>query len=170
MRKRLYFVLPDVESARRIEDDLLLAKVEDRHMHFLARRGTDLQTLPEATPLQKSDLVHGMEVGLVVGALAGGLLGLAAVMLGGIPREYLIPAVVTGSVAGAVFGVWVSGMIAASVPNSRLRGFTRTLEEGHVLLMVDVPRERVKEISELVRRRHPEAENHGVEPTIPAFP
>jgi hypothetical protein len=40
MRRRLYFVLPDVDSARRTADDLLLARVEDRHMRFLARRGT----------------------------------------------------------------------------------------------------------------------------------
>jgi hypothetical protein len=45
MRRRLYFVLPDLESARRTADDLLLARVEDRHMHFLARRGTDLSGL-----------------------------------------------------------------------------------------------------------------------------
>src|SRR5688500_11184033 len=32
MRRRLYFLLPDVESARRTADDLLLARVEDRHM------------------------------------------------------------------------------------------------------------------------------------------
>src|SRR5438552_2571485 len=36
MRRRLYFLLPDVESARHTADDLLLARVEDRHMHFLA--------------------------------------------------------------------------------------------------------------------------------------
>ena len=32
MRRRLYFVLPDVESARRTADDLLLARIEDRHI------------------------------------------------------------------------------------------------------------------------------------------
>jgi hypothetical protein len=31
MRRRLYFLLPDVESAHRIANDLLLARIEDRH-------------------------------------------------------------------------------------------------------------------------------------------
>src|SRR5579885_3248105 len=38
MRRRLYFVLPDLDSARRTADDLLLARIEHRHMYFLARR------------------------------------------------------------------------------------------------------------------------------------
>jgi hypothetical protein len=48
MRRRLYFVLPDVESAKRTANDLLLARVDDRHMRFLARRGTSLEPLHEA--------------------------------------------------------------------------------------------------------------------------
>jgi hypothetical protein len=41
----MYVTLPDVASARALANDLLLARVEDRHMHFLARRGTDLGEL-----------------------------------------------------------------------------------------------------------------------------
>jgi hypothetical protein len=63
MRRRLYFLLPDVVSARRTAADLLLARVEHRHMHVLAKRGTDLTELHEANPLQKTDLVHGAERG-----------------------------------------------------------------------------------------------------------
>ena len=39
-----------------------------------------------------------------------------------------------------------------------------------VLLMVDIPKGRVEEIQELVHHSHPEASDHGLEPTIPAFP
>ena len=58
MRRRLYWLLPDVESARRTADDLLLAKVDDRHMHFLARPGLALGSLHEASVLQKTDVRH----------------------------------------------------------------------------------------------------------------
>ena len=75
MRRRLYWLLPDVESARRTADDLLLGRVEDRHMHFLARRGTDLGELHEASVLQKSDVRHAATVGVLLGALLGALAG-----------------------------------------------------------------------------------------------
>ena len=55
MTHRLYFVLPDVASARQLADDLLLARVEDRRMHFLAKRGTELGALHEASHFQKTD-------------------------------------------------------------------------------------------------------------------
>jgi len=71
---------------------------------------------------------------------------------------------------GAAFGMFASGVVASSAPNTRLKAFERTLEDGHILLMVDVPKERVDEITAIVRRTHPEAEVHGIEPTIPAFP
>ena len=38
MRLRMYVTLPDAASARRLADDLLLARVDDRNMHFHARR------------------------------------------------------------------------------------------------------------------------------------
>ena len=38
MRRRLYFVLPDVASAEQTLHDLLLARIEVSHIHCLARR------------------------------------------------------------------------------------------------------------------------------------
>src|SRR5918992_2737210 len=74
MRRRLYFLLTDVDSATRTADDLLLARTEDRHMRFLAKRGTDLGELHEASYLQKTDLVHGAGIGLMLGGIGGLLL------------------------------------------------------------------------------------------------
>lgn len=170
MRRRLYFVLPDVNVARQVEDDLLLARIECRHMHFLGRRGTDLKDLPEAGFAQKSDLVHGMAIGLVAGGIAGALFGLYLFVdpvLGSGPG----PAkVLAGALGGALFGVWVAGMVGISTPNSVLRRFEGTMAEGHILLMVDVPREQIEAVCHMVLSRHPEVEDHGFEPTVPAFP
>ena len=75
MRRRLYFLLPDLGSAIQTANDLLLARVEDRHMHFLAKRGTSLGRLHEASYLQKSDAVHGAQLGFVLGGVGGFLIG-----------------------------------------------------------------------------------------------
>ncbi len=44
------------------------------------------------------------------------------------------------------------------------------MEEGHILLMLDVAKERVDEITEIILKHHSEAEVYGQEPIIPAFP
>jgi hypothetical protein len=74
------------------------------------------------------------------------------------------------ALGGAFFGAWASSMAGASVPNTRLLAFSKDIEEGRYLMMVDVPNRRVEEIQSLLQRRHPEDEDRGVEPSIPAFP
>ena len=159
MRRRLFFVLPDVESAKRTADDLLLARVDDRYMRFLAKRGTELEPLHEASYLDKTDIVHGAAVGLALGALIGALAGAAIVAYEGMSTRLV--AVLIGMLVGAPFGGWVASMVGAAVPNSRLRQFDADMEAGRVLLMVDVPTDRVEEIRELVLSRHPEAVPRG---------
>jgi hypothetical protein len=170
MRRRLYFLLPDVASARLTANDLLLARVEDRHMRFLAKRGTDLGELHEASYVQKTDLMHGAGTGLAIGGGAGLLLGLVIVAY---PPDGSLPelvAVLIAAIVGAVLGAWFSSMVAASVPNSRLKQFQGEIESGKVLLMVDVPYGQISQIRELVVGRHPEAVPGGQETRFPAFP
>jgi hypothetical protein len=170
MRRRLYFVLPDVDSARRTADDLLLARVDDRRMHFLARRGTDLGELREAGYLMKTDLLHGAGIGLGLGALGGLLLGAAIVLY---PIEGTRPHPGTFFIAvllGCVLGAWIASMAGSSVPNSRLKQFQRDIDAGRVLMMVDVPHARVQEVREVVSARHPEAVAAGQVRPYPVFP
>lgn len=170
MRRRLYYVMPDHESARRILDDLLLAHIEFRHIHFLAKRGTPMDGLHEANVLQKTDIVHGAKLGTALGAALGCIAGGLLVMFpptDGIPQ---VIAVGLATMGGAAFGAWTSSMAAASIPNSRLKRFAAAIDEGKILLMVDVPEHRVDAVRKLLNRMHPEAADEGVEPNIPAFP
>lgn len=169
MRRRLYFLLPDLGSARKTADDLLLARIEDRHMHFLAKRGTDLGELHEASYLQKTDLAHGAGIGLAIGGGAGLLLGAAIVAFppAGNPES---GAVLVTTIIGAMLGAWMASMAAAAVPNSRLKQFQQEIASGKILLMIDVPYARVEAIRGLITARHPEAMSGGQETRFPAFP
>ena len=170
MRRRILYLIPDLASARRMMDDLLLARIEERHIHFLAKRGTPMDGLHEASMAQKSDLVHGAQMGLMLGALLGCALGVvvAYTFLGGDTMR--IVTVLGATILGALFGAWVSSMVGSAVPNSRLKQFHQAIEEGKILLMVDVPESRVEEVRERLQAIHPEAEDRGLDPHVPAFP
>lgn len=170
MRLRMYVTLPDVPSARRLANDLLLARIEDRHMRFLARRGTDLGELNEASYLHKTDAIHGAFVGLVIGGVLGALVGAVLVSYPPWGASLEMVAVLIAALIGALLGVWVAAMVGLQVPNSRLRHFEQDLQEGKVLLMLDVPPGRYDEVRDIIARRHPEAIDRGNEPTVPAFP
>ncbi|HET7363083.1 MAG TPA: DUF1269 domain-containing protein [Burkholderiales bacterium] len=170
MKRRLYFLLPDVDCATRTTDDLLLARVEDRHMHCLARRGTDLGELHEASYFIKTDLMRGAALGLFLGALAGVILGY---MIVNHPPEGTHPGLAAAVIAllvGAVLGVWMGSMAATAVPNSRLKQFDDAIARGKVLLIVDVPYGKVDRIRDIVAARHPEVVVSAQETRYPAFP
>jgi hypothetical protein len=170
MRRRIYFMLPDIPSARALLDELLLKRIEERHMHFMAREGTLPPDMPDANFLHKTDLVHGAQMGLMVGGGAGLIAGILLVMF---PPEGLTLqtfAILVAGLGGAVFGAWASGMNAAAVPNSRLAQFAERIQAGQVLLIIDLPLSRVKEIEDLIAERHPEISFGGQDAHIPAFP
>jgi hypothetical protein len=171
MERRIYWLLPDLESARRTMDDLLLARIDYRHIHFVAREGSDMSGLHAANILQTSDVVRSAEMGLLLGAGVGALLGaLVAVyypIVGNEPQWGLAAVL---AVAGAIFGTWASTMIGVSTPSKRLERFAPQIEQGKILLMVDVHMGQVEAIEARLRALHPEAQLEGTEPDIPAFP
>ncbi|MFZ0469134.1 MAG: DUF1269 domain-containing protein [Thiogranum sp.] len=170
MRRRIYFLLPNVGSARQVVNELLLARIDDHHIHVMAREGITLGDLPQANLLQRSDFIHGVEIGLSVGGATGIVAGLIAVAF---PPEGIVLGgwtMLVMALAGALIGAWVAGMIGTDIPNSQLREFTTAVADGQILMMVDVPKSKVAKVTDMIRKHHPEADMHGVEPTIPAFP
>ena len=169
-RQRLYFMLPDVLSARGMLDELLLARIEIRHMHFWAAEGALPDDMPDANIWHKTDLTHGAQNGMIMGGVMG--------FLGGIWLVYFPPdwihlnmlAIVVSTIAGIILGGWMSGMAAAALPNSRLENFQSDIASGKVLMLVDVPFKKVRAIEDLIEKRHPEAKFGGVESHIPVFP
>lgn len=170
MRRRLYFLVPNIDIATKVVDDLLLARIEEKHIHVIAKRGTPLGDLPEASLLQKTDFVPAVERALALGGVTGTLCGLVALAL----TPGLVVAggavLLASALAGAGVGAWLGGMVGMNVGNTRLKAFEEAIERGQLLILVDVPFARIDEIAARVKQHHPEAELEGAEPTVPPFP
>ena len=168
--RREYFLVPDIDTARKIVHELLLNHVEERYIHLIAKDDIPIEDLPEATLMQKSDFVPALEKGLVGGAytgLAAGLITMTFPPLGLVIGGGAILAMIA---AGATVGGMVSALVGVGLPNSRLDKFENAINEGEILILVDIKRERIDEIQELVKGHHPEVEFEGVEPMNPPFP
>lgn len=170
--RRLYFLIPTIDSAQKIVDELLLARIEERHIHIVAKdhHALEVAHLPEAGLLQESDFVPALERGLTMGGATGLVAGIVAVTF---PPAGLVlggGAILATSLLGAGLGAWVASMIGVSIPNTQLDRFHEAVEQGQLLMLIDVPKARVDEITDLVKSHHPEASVEGTEPTIPAFP
>jgi hypothetical protein len=127
--KRIYFMVPNIGIARKVVDDLLLARVEERHIHVLTKRGTPLEDLPEASLLQKTDFIPALQQGLALGGLTGILAGLVAVAL---PTGLVLGggAVLGISLAGAGVGALMSSMSDSSIGDRRIQRFQEAMEKA----------------------------------------
>ena len=166
MKRRLYFLFSDTSQARSAVADLDGLGVDSGHMHVLARPGTDLSSLPPATERQRRDVLKRLDKSLWGGNLA--LFGIAFVAL--------VMAAVFSSVIGMVLAIavmivsFVSGaLFALHLPATHLDEFHEELRHGELLLMVDVSRDCMEDVEELIRRRHPEAVTSGSVWTPDAF-
>lgn len=168
--RRIYFLLPSVDTAHKVVDELLLARVDDHHIHVIAKEGTPMGDLPQASLAQKSDVLPALERGIAVGGVTGILAGLVAVTFP--PADLALGggAILAIALAGTGFGAIMSTMIGVSAPNSRFKQFENAIKNGEILMLVDVPKARVDEIEDMVKQHFPNADIEGTEPTIPAFP
>jgi len=170
MRRRLYYMLPDLPSARSMLDELLLARIEERHIRFQAREGTLPDDMPGCSFMVKTDLIHGAQVGTLIGGIVGFVVGIIVVLM---PPEGLsmrTATILLMALGGALFGAWASGMNGCAIPNKKLEQFSERIARGQVLMIVDVPVRRVREIEAMIAERHPDFNFGGEEPPMVAFP
>jgi hypothetical protein len=165
---RLCFLVPSLESAHGVVDDLRRAGIADSNLYVVAKEGSPLGDLPDAGLIAKSDFYPQLERGLAMGGaigLIGGLVALRVlgVVIGG-------GAVLLFGLIGAGFSGLLSAIAGAAFPNSRLAEFEQAVEGGHVLIMVDAAAERVPELERVVRERHPELEIERLESRAPILP
>ncbi len=165
MKRRLYFLFPDAAQARTAVTDLPSHGIGKRHIHAVARAGVDLEGLPRASEWQRRDLLHQLEriwwnTNLAVFFLA--LLGLLIGVLDAAPAWSV--AMLAVMIATLVLGVLETGL-----PNVGLDELRDALRHGEVLLLVDVPEERVADTENFLHSRHPTATPGGVSWTVERF-
>ena len=166
MLRRIYFVIPDTMHARRIVGEIQAAGIKREQIHALAREGVDLAGLPGSTPAQHDDRVWRLDK----------LFWSADLILFGIAAVGLIAAAAMASVTGGVVALAImlatfllGRHFATRVPHVHLSEFQGALAHGEVLLMIDVARQQVREIEQLVSRHHPEASVGGIGWSMPAL-
>lgn len=167
--RRIYFLVPDINVTKKIVDELLLARVEEKHIHVIAKRGTPLEDLPEANLLQKSDFVPAVEQGIALGGATGLLAGLVAVALPPASTVIAGGVLLATGLAGAGVGAWLSGMVGMSIGNRRIKEFEDAIEAGEFLVLADVAPDRVNEIEALIKQHIPQVEVEQTEPQYPRF-
>jgi len=168
---------PDIEEVpgrkrHQKSDVIALLKdngVPEKQIYVVAKQGVEIEDLPDAGP-EGSDFVPAYERGLAIGGAAGLLAGVFALI---IPPSGLViggGAVLLFGLYGAGFGGLLSALAGSAFASSRLKSFEEAIDEGKLLVMADVPADRVERFEALIRSFDPATEVKGVGPPAPIVP
>ena len=162
---RIYFLAPDIGTTQNIVDELRSEGIEDNDIHILAKRDTPLGDLPEAGVTIKTDFLPAVERGAALGGSAGLLAGVVGLQFAG----YTIAGgpVLGIMMAGTTISSLAAGLIGMGTGNSRLKQYEEAIEKGELLILIDIPEERIEHIRQLITKQYPDAAFEGVEPVLP---
>jgi len=163
MMIRLYYLLKDVMQAQKMVDKLLIKRVDISHMHFVADEGVNLKGLPEASLMQKSDIKHSLFMGLSSGALLGLLAGfLFHYALDMSPSALMI----VSTILGAFIGGFSASLVGIRMLNYKFKQCETNLEQGEIMMMIDVPENRSEEIEQYIKKASPHAKLKGIDKKV----
>jgi len=164
MSTKIVLTAHSVSLCEQIVEFLRSLGITDESIGVIASDKTPLPSLPDAD-LMESDVIPAVQRGGTVGALTG--------IVAGLGMTFAAPGFVIGgaglalaALGGASFGALASGLIGASVPNSHLQEYQEALEQGELLLIVDVPDDHEESIKKSLLQRFPSLSMKGELPVM----
>jgi hypothetical protein len=162
MKLKLNFLLPNIVSANMAFDALLLARVQDKDICFLANKSTHLGRLQPASAIEGTNSVneggHGLLYGAMFGLLAGLFVLYFPLWVTNSPAWYteaswwviLLITTILGAVAVGIG----AALLGVNLFNSDLEKFKTRIANGSVLMIVSTPFGHVTEVRKTVRKLH----------------
>lgn len=158
MREQLKFLLPDIKTANQASEALLLAKVDNKNICFLAKPGIDLGELQAASTLESTNIINEGEKGILIGATVGLLFGLYTHFFQPWITEsmHVHWMVLVGAimVLGAAISAIGAAVFGSNLFNNDLKQYKQRIDDGAILMIVSAPFQRSGEITKIVSKLH----------------
>ena len=167
--KRHYFISDNLDDLAATTQALAAAGVTPPQIHVLSNddAGLTLKQLRQVEAVLKKDVVHGTELGAVVGAACAAII-LLLFWLSGLTEAYtwLPPIFLAIVVLG--FCTWEGGLIGIQEPHVNFRRFQQELLGGRHILLVDVEPHQEAALREIARA-HPGLKAAGEGASTPGW-
>ena len=160
--KRHYYISEDLDDLEHVEEELEKAGVATPQIHVLSRDDAGVALHEHLHPVEavfKKDVVHGTEVGAVVGVL-GAALVLGVSYLSGVTETVGWVPFVFLAVVVLGFCTWEGGLFGIQETHHDFKRFDADLEAGKHVFFVDVDAEQEAALSGIVNA-HPRMQQAG---------
>lgn len=159
--KRHYFISDDLDDLEAVERQLEDKGVTTPQIHVLSNddTGLDEHHLHKVQGVLKRDVVHGTELGALVGVL-GAVAILTLAWVTGLAETYTWVPPIFLSIIVLGFCTWEGGLIGIGEPNVHFRRFQDDLAAGKHILFVDLDPAQEPILQQVVAE-HPKLQSAG---------
>ena len=167
---RHFYISDDLNDLEHVEQELENAGLTAPQIHVLSSKDAEVAShhhLHEVESILKQDVIHGTEIGALVG-LAGAVLVLVVAWFTQWHETVTWVPFVFLSIIVFGFCTWEGGLFGLRRPNVNFRRFQEILDQGKHVFFVDVNQQQ-KDILEQVVQNHPRLEMAGTGPATPGF-
>ena len=167
--KRHYFISDDLDDLAAIESELDAVRISAPRVHVLSNdhAGLALRQLSQVEAVLKKDVVHGTELGAVVG-VACAIAILLLFWMSGLTESYTWLPPIFLSIVILGFCTWEGGLIGIQEPHVDFRRFEQELRSGKHILLLDVEADQESKMRHIIRA-HARIENAGEGESTPGW-
>ena len=158
MFRRLNFLLPDIDHAKNVVNELHELGVKDKQIHTLYRHDSPAASLYPASKNLRGDKAEQLENKLWNGNLVFFFIFLVLFIATLITENYLFA---IGCLGLMIISFAVGNFFARHIPHVHLNQFKNALSHNELLLMVDIPDSQLGNIEDNIHRHHPYAIDGG---------
>jgi len=158
MFRRLNFLLPNAQLAQKVVNELSGLGVKDRNIHTYAKHDLPTASLNPATENQINDEAQEIENIFWNGNLFMFFVFLIILVVAMTTQQYMLALL---SLAVMMLSFAAGNFFAQHIPHTHMSEFKEALNHNELLLMVDVPDEKVGYIENTIHRHHPAAFEGG---------
>jgi hypothetical protein len=167
--KRHYYISDDLDDLESIEHQLEDAGVTTPQIHVLSEddAGVKSHHLNEVEAVLRKDVVHGTELGAVVGIIGAAIILFAAWATGIAGTISWVPPIFLAVIVLG-FCTWEGGLIGIQEPHADVALFQDKLHSGEHVLVVDVSQDQ-EDILRRVTSAHPKLAPAGEGSAAPGW-
>lgn len=167
--KRYFYIADSLDDLEVVERDLESGGMIDPQIHVLSRddAGATEHHLHQVHSLLRQDTIHSGEVGALIG-LGISALSVVIAYFSGLPESIGWVPFAFLSVILLGFFTWEGGLFGIQVPNTQYRRFTKALDEGRHMLIVDVEPQQEKLVEQVIGS-HPDIKAAGTGRATPRW-
>lgn len=157
---KLIYLMPRLETVEAMAATLRAMNLGDGACRVISRDedGIRRHHLRNGTLLDRTDVLHMLERGLLAGLLMALLLTFVFMLVEPLGRPMSAAGFTLIMAIGGVFGVWVGSVAGLANENYKLEPFHDALEHGQYLVMIRMSDpQRIGAVRQAMLLQHPEA-------------